>query len=53
MNHYLMLIMGQASNDYSLVMFQITGLGGRHNMGGHELFGGGLCSPSACLVDQC
>lgn len=25
-------------------------LGGNHNMGGNELLGGGLCSPSAFLV---
>lgn len=33
-----------------VVMFHNTVLGGRHNMGGHKLFGGGLRSPSAFLV---
>lgn len=47
--------MGQGRDDYILVMFQITGFGGRHNMGGHELFGWVLRSPTprAFLVDQC
>lgn len=45
-----MLIMGQGRDDYIVVMFHNTGLGGRHKMGGHKLFGGGLRSPSNFLV---
>lgn len=52
-NQYFMLIMGQGRDDYILVMLQITGLSGCHNMLGDKPFGGGLHSPGAFLVYQC
>lgn len=45
-----MLIMGQGTDEYILVMFCNTVLSVSHNMLTNELLGGGLCSPSTFLV---
>lgn len=45
-----MLIFGQGTDDYILVMFQVTILGAGYNMWGNELLSGGLLPLNAFLA---
>lgn len=44
------MIMGEGTNDYIVVMFQVAVLVVSSSMGVGELLGGGLRSPRAALV---
>lgn len=48
-----MLRRGQATDDYLLVMLWVSVLEVSHNMWSNELVGGGLCHPTAFLVQKC